>query len=574
MKTIVSFFAILLFSTGLFAQKFIQEWYVQLPGLASAQATAIMTTSNDQLFMAGYSNTNSSLGSMFFMKTDTAGNVIRTTFSEEQFSDTYQLANRLMEDIDNNYVMIGRYSYHNSTYFTKLSPDGNVISTHINGSQWGYQGGHDVLQTVDSGYLVSAQHETYGMGMCTALRKLDASGNFVWDTTFVFPEDSTPIVGNFARMAKIDDSTFVVTGMRDYVPGSLEDLDVLMAKIRVWDDSVKVLKLKIFQQDGTKEQGYDIKVLSDNEGYIICGYGPNENNPGATVGLIMRTDTAGNLVWKKTYTRDLYSNTSFIRILLDKDENILVLARTQAGSSDATLLKYSLDGELLQKEHFDYGVNETVYDFTIDQDGKIFVAAGTSGFGNRDALLLKVKDICPVSTPEAALNDTILQPGEDVITHVLNTNETWSYSLIQINGEITLGNYMGNGSTLDFTASGLTNDDVSQGLVVSVIEPGVDCIKYSDTLYLEFVDGIADWHQNTILISPNPFHDYVTISVYNKEKQPVSLSVFTLCGKLLLEDKSISTNATINLSMLPKGIYFIGLKDRSNKIVYHKVIKN
>jgi len=111
MKTLNSFFAIFFFSTGLFAQKFIQEWYVQLPGLASAEATAIMATSNDQLLMAGYSKTSSSLGTMFFMKTDTAGNVIRTTFSEEQFSDPSQFANLMIEDIDNNYVMIGYYSY-------------------------------------------------------------------------------------------------------------------------------------------------------------------------------------------------------------------------------------------------------------------------------------------------------------------------------------------------------------------------------------------------------------------------------------------------------------------------------
>jgi len=490
MKTIITFLVIFFFSTGLFAQKFVQEWYIDLPGLAnSSAATTIMATSDDQLFMAGYSITSSSLGSMFFMKTDTTGNVIQTTFAEEQFTDTYQFANRLIEDIDNNYVMIGRYSYYNSTYFTKLSPDGDVIGTHINGSQWSYKGGNDVLQTVDSGYLVSAQHETYGMGMCTALRKLDASGNFVWDTTFVFPEDSTPIVGNFARMAKIDDSTFVLTGNRDYALGYAQDLDVLLTKIRVRDDSVLMLMLKVFQQDGTNEQGYDIKVLPDNEGYLICGYGPNENNPGVTVGLIMRTDTAGNLTWKETYTLNLSSSTIFVRVLLDEDENILVLARTQDqyNSNGVSLLKYTLNGEFLQKTHFDYGEAVLAYDMATDQNGKIFVSASTANPAGQRALLLKVKDICPVIKPEATLENTTPNMGNDVVVNVQNTNNAWIYSLLQINGETTLGTFMGNGETLDFTVAGLNNDDVADGLVVSVIEPGVNCIKYSDTLYPEFI---------------------------------------------------------------------------------------
>ena len=576
MKTLVTLFLTFLFSTGLFAQKFVQEWYIDLPGLAnSSAATTIMTTSDDQLFMAGYSKTSSSLGSMFFMKTDTTGNVIQTTFAEEQFTDTYQFANRLIEDIDNNYVMIGRYSYYNSTYFTKLSPDGDVISTRINGSQWGYQGGHDVLQTVDSGYLVSAQHETYGMGMCTALRKLDASGNFVWDTTFVFPEDSTPIVGNFARMAKIDDSTFVLTGNRDYALGSAQDLDVLLAKIRVRDDSVLMLMLKVFQQDETNEQGYDIKVLPDNEGYLICGYGPNENNPSNTVGLIMRTDTAGNLVWKETYTLKWSSSTIFVRVLLDEDENILVLARTQNqyNSSGVSLLKYTLNGEFLQKTHFDYGEAVLAYDLATDQNGKIYVSASTANPAGQRALLLKVKDICPVATPEASLADTILTPGSDVVVSIANSNDVWSYSLIQINGEVTLGTFMGNGETLEFTASGLTNSDISEGLIVSVVEPGVDCIKYSDTLYLEFYDGIEDRYQNSLVIIPNPFHDYITVT--DIENNHLSkLAVFNLNGQMILNESALSDHQKIDLSRLPRGIYFFRVTYREGTSVFRKVLKD
>jgi len=77
---------------------------------------------------------------------------------------------------------------------------------------------------------------------------------------------------------------------------------------------------------------------------------------------------------------------------------------------------------------------------------------------------------------------------------------------------IVPGTHSGNGEITDFNAAGLSNKDVSERLVVSVVEPGVDCIKYSDTLFPEFIDGIEDHFQNNLQELPNPFFNNVTIS--------------------------------------------------------------
>jgi len=317
MKTLLTFFAIFIFSTGLYAQKFIQEWYIELPGLGThAAATAILSTQDDNLLIAGPSNSSSSIGTMFFMKTDTSGNVIWTTFAEEQFNNTAQYASHLLDDKDNNYVMAGRYGpYAGNTYFTKISPAGEIIKATVSNGQNGYESGFDAEQTADGGYLVAAQKSTYGSGISIALRKLDSLGRFKWDTSFVHPDGSF-INGKFFGMDKINDSIFVLTGQRDYIPGSAEDLDVILAKVKLTNDTAYLLYLKIYQEDGTNEQGNDILVLPNDQGYIICGLGPGESNPGYTDGIIMRTDTAGNLVWKKSYTRALNTQTSFIKVLL------------------------------------------------------------------------------------------------------------------------------------------------------------------------------------------------------------------------------------------------------------------
>lgn len=577
MKTLFTFLSIIFFSTGLFAQKFIEEWVRDYPVYEDyGGINSIFPTTDGNLLTAGGCTVNN-VGTMFFMKTDTAGNPIWTTYAEEQFNATGQFANRIIQDNEGNYVVIGTYNpgFHYDTYFTKLSPDGTILSTHVNGAQYDYQGGHDIVQTLDSGYLVSAQKEDYfAGGMCLALRKLDSDGSFTWDTAFVHPEDSTLILGNFGRMAKINDTTLVLTGHRDYVPGSAEDLDIIQAKIRVYNDSVQLLRLTTYQLDDANEKGYDILALPNDEGYIMCGVGDNENNPLYTVGVIMRTDTAGNQIWKKTYSRALMSNTSFIRILLNEDEDILVMARTSGGSEDITLLKYSTDGDLLQKTHFDNSWNETGYSMALDQDEKIYLGEWHSSYSAVSTAMYKVKDICPVSAPEATLNDTILQPGEDVIVHVQNSNTAWSYSLLQINGNVILGTYMGNGETLDFTAAGLTNADVSQGLVVSVVEPGVDCINYSDTLFPVFIDGIEDNYQNSLHIAPNPFQQRLTISNLNTTDKLIQITIYTIKGMPVYQHHIHAQTESFNLSTISNGLYFIKLDYQSGKTVFRKIIKN
>jgi len=568
---------IFMLSTGLFAQKFIQEWYVQIPAITTeGEATAIMTTPDNKLLIAGPTLTASNNGTMFYLKADTAGNAIWLSYSEEQFNAKYQHANHLMTDADNNFVMIGNYPLGNYpyTYFTKLSPYGEMLDATMNGGQWDYQGGYDVEQTADSGFLVAAFKYVYGVHACLALRKLDNTGHFIWDTLFAANADTNYIPGTFYGMDKVDDSTFVLTGKRIYkkeVGG--DDLDILFAKVRVYDDSVRFLNYMVYEGE-YNDYGNDILTLPDDQGYIICGTGPNENNPGSSQGIIIQTDTAGNILWRETFARSMSSNTGFLKIHLntDNDIDVLAFANNNYNGGDPALLKYSLEGDLLQKIYFDYGGHENTYDFTLDQDGKIYIATSNMVQGHGFALLLKVKDICPVSTPEATLNDTILQPGEDVITHVLNTNAAWSYSLIQINGEITLGTYMGNGSTLDFTTSGLTNEDVAEGLVVSVVEPNVDCIKYSDTLNMVFYDGIEDRYQNTLVIAPNPTRNYVTVS--DAKHRFSELRIYDVNGREVLAETKLSSPQQINISTLPRGIYFFRISYQNGESVFRKIVKN
>ena len=511
MKTFFTICAIIFLSTGLFAQKFIQEWWEPLPNVPGhSEAKAIMTTDDNKLLIAGPTHETWDKGNMFYAKTDSAGNIIWLTYADEQFESYFQRPYHLMTDIDGNLDMIGTYPvvYSSGTYFSKISPSGEILNSTMNGGQYDYQGGYDMEQTADSGFLVAAFKEVYGPGNCFALRKLDNTGHFIWDTTFV-DADSNFIGGEFHAMDIVDDSTFVLTGKRDYEAGSAEDLDIIFAKVRVYDDSVKLINLTIYEGE-YNDYGTDILTLPDEQGYIICGSGPNENSPSYSQGIILRVDTAGNILWRKTYSRSINSYTSFISEHLDANNDIIVLAQTNGGSIDATLLKYSLEGNMLQKKHFDNGNNnEPTYDFTIDQDGKIYILATTFHDYEIWASVLKVKDICPVDNPDASIENDQPVLGDDIVVHVDNTKDVWQYSLVLLKDSIVLGTYMGNNGTLDFTAAGLNNEDISEGVVVSVIEPNVDCYKNSDTLYPEFICPVETPEASLVNPTPNMGDDLV-----------------------------------------------------------------
>jgi len=569
MKKIFTIILLTTFSLSLFAQKFVKEWEIPLEGMFGERTglSVITATPDNNLFIAGL-GTRTGYGNLYFMKLDTSGEEIFTTFAEEQYSN-YRSVSHVIIDNQNNYVVIGYYDYYRKTYFTQLSEDGDILNTTTSGEQYGFREGFDIEQTVDSNYIVSSKYYDYYAHECLALRILDKTGDFILDTIFR-DANGEFIKGSFAGMAKIDDSTFVFTGYTDTLTSSGAKLDQMFAKVQLSNDTLYLLNLKEYPVEGTSESGNDILILPNEQGYIISGDAPNNNSTTSRAGTLTRIDTAGNIVWERTYARTSGGMTTFYRIHLDRDTNIVVLARTSGGSLDATLLKYSPNGDLLQKKHFDDGSNETPYDFIITESGKIYVTIWT---GN-SSMLLKVKDICPLINPIASISDTLPKPGEDITVTIGNTNANWVYSLVQINGEETLDSQLGNGDNLSFTVSGLTNDDVSNGIVVSVIEPDVPCIKYSDTLHLAFYDGVDEWSYKHLLVVPNPFHNYITISAINVNELPNSVRVYNLDGQMLLEITDIASDKKIDLSTLAKGVYIIGLQAIDGHIIYKKMVKD
>jgi hypothetical protein len=103
--------------------------------------------------------------------------------------------------------------------------------------------------------------------------------------------------------------------------------------------------------------------------------------------------------------------------------------------------------------------------------------------------------------------------------------------------------------------------------------PGFEeCIAYSDTLHFEFVDGIEDHYKNSLHIIPNPARNYITVS--DAEHQLSELRIYDIKGRQVLDKTKLSSPQQINISTLPKGIYFFRISYQNGENIFRKVVKN
>ncbi len=64
----------------------------------------------------------------------------------------------------------------------------------------------------------------------------------------------------------------------------------------------------------------------------------------------------------------------------------------------------------------------------------------------------------------------------------------------------------------------------------------------------------------TLLITPNPAREKITVISGTPLNNNI-LSVFNVCGKKVLEKRLFKEEKTINISTLPKGVYFVRLQN-------------
>ncbi len=270
-----------------------EEWNKTIGGVNLDVGMSVQQAKDGGYIITGYTESyGNGKSDTWLIKTDSKGNKKwDNTFGGRDNDAGYSV----QETKDDGYIIAGATS---SYGFGK--DDLWLIKTDSTGKeQWnktfggpGDDEGWSVVETEDSGFIVTGLTESYGAGSADAwLIKTDSDGNKEWDKTF---GGSSGDVGRSVQ--EIKGKGYIITGWTNALFNEAElESDVLVVKtnskgIVEWN--------KTFGGPG-RDEGDWIKETKDG-GYIIAGYtNTNATDPGDA--LLIKIDSDGTLKWTKAF---------------------------------------------------------------------------------------------------------------------------------------------------------------------------------------------------------------------------------------------------------------------------------
>ncbi|MFK8038128.1 MAG: T9SS type A sorting domain-containing protein [Crocinitomicaceae bacterium] len=291
-------------------------------------------------------------------------------------------------------------------------------------------------------------------------------------------------------------------------------------------------------------------AIQQNGKVVVCGIsGPD--------GVILRYNSDGNLDLSfglngiKTHNFSTGGMSVFNGIDLQQDGKIITVGFSSGmnGISDLLVIRSNINGDL-DNTFGNMGIIFTplsaeadgAEDVLVQQDGKILVGGNVSNSIYKFALTRYDTD----GNPDLTFGTNGL-----VQTEVNSESSYLNAITIQTDGKI-----LATGTT------GSTNSDIT-------------IIRYSSSI-LSSSNPIPLFENASIY--PNPTSDNVSITFMSKQEGVISIKLFDMSGRLLLEKNypslipGIKNTKTLQLEVYSEGIYFIGISTSNTSRIF-KVVK-
>jgi hypothetical protein len=245
----------------------------------------------------------------------------------------------------------------------------------------GSDGGYDVQQTADGGFIIVGDTTTYGAGQIDGyLLKVDASGVKIWDKTFGGLGD------DYGRsIQKTSDGGYIITGATMQL--SAGGTDVYLLKVdasgnKIWESTFGGAR---------NDVGLSVQQTSDR-GYILVGNTYSFGAGSADI-YVVKTDASGNKLWDRTYGGTGFDRGSSIE--QTKDGGYIITGSTSSftlGGTDVYILKINASGNLVWEKNIGGKENDEGNSVHETSDGGYVVAGNTNSFGagSSDVYLVKV----------------------------------------------------------------------------------------------------------------------------------------------------------------------------------------
>ncbi len=285
-----------------------------------------------------------------------------------------------------------------------------------------------------------------------------------------------------------------------------------------------------YAMDGLENQDGSFMIIGSKDGFFDDVHA-NYKTHDADI-MLIKIDSAGNEIWKKTYGEDGHD---FGYSIEQADDGYYLLGSTQsygAGNFDIMLTK--VDAEGVENWHTTYGGEHFDYGISIDKnaEGDLYLLGSTKSFGQENSV-----DIYLIKTDNVG-------------------NEIW---------DLTIG-----GILSDYGQQVVATSDNGCAIIGTTKSYGdgkkdilfVKINKYGEIdQYLTIVDpNIKD-----MVIAPNPMHDNGQLLLQNNIVDEYTLAISTLSGAIVKQYKLSTLNTKFSTSSLLSGIYVYKLTGNNSK---------
>ena len=278
-----------------------------------------------------------------------------------------------MQTSDGGYALAG-YTYS----FGAGGGDFWLVKTDASGNaQWnktyggtGYESLNAFVQTSDGGYALLGSTNSFGAGYIDFwLVKTDSAGNALWNKTY----GGTDYDGASVLVQTSDGGYALAGDTQSYGAG---EMDFWLVKT---DASGNAQWNKTY--GGTGRERYGDFVQTSDGGYALTGE-TGSYGAGSVDAWLVKTDSAGNALWNKTYggTNFDYSDD----LVQTADGGYALAGFTQsfgAGSYDAWLVRTDSAGNTLWNMTYGGTGGDYALDLVKTADGGYAIAGATETFG-------------------------------------------------------------------------------------------------------------------------------------------------------------------------------------------------
>ncbi len=259
----------------------------------------------------------------------------------------------------------------------------DVLWNNTFGTSFHDEKARDIKKTNDGGYIVTGYAQPVGADADAWLLKVDAEGNKLWNTTFGGCGSEIAYA-----VLQTDDSGYILTGESRSTDTSGDGFVIKTDSLgnMLWNFS--------FGVPGGEDFGYKLIESSDNN-YIVVGTTNLLATQEMLIGnaTLLKIDQQGSLIWQKTYGGETID--AGFSVDQTDDYGFIISGFTYSYATgeayvDAWLLKTDAQGNELWNLSIGYEyAAEVTYDVIQTNDGSYALTGYSSTNGDMDVLLIK-----------------------------------------------------------------------------------------------------------------------------------------------------------------------------------------